>query len=1199
MLNIDQLDNAYQTLSKSAGSANREQEAYANSLTGKINALKEQINGLWIDISNSDAIKGVIDALSEAIKSLRESESAISIFANGFKGLLNLFAKASKTFGAFPTLISTISGVLAICNQRVKDFSIRLADSFTPTKKLKEGIASLSTSLKTNIEGIKSNISAKKQLITSSNMLSASTIKEAGNLGVLYAKLGLAKAGTLALQVATQALNIALTMGLSLGITKAMQLFDDYIHKAEKLKESNDNFINSVSDKNAYGGKSIEQLLQLEEGLEKYESLRNKIADMQEEGIDVSNVEDYNVKLTQLQGICDKLIAVNPSLADSFMVVGDAMSLNTYEAEKLSEAQMKLAKADALQTMIDNGVKSKEDIEEMIEKYQEAMRVLGNLEENLLNDTAAAGEKYALKGAKEQAEELKNSLEAVAIASKLLQDENADYVGSYEGIMEVLNSTNEEGENLLQTFNDVTAAEVENQGVTDETAAYYDELKDEVDSATESLKGFQDALSGSLDKRELIQDMMDEMAEYGELTQDTWAKAMTSEYTDLISALGDSTTFMENLQRIMEETNGTIDATAESIWNEADAIENANAALGNTEAVQGGVVDGFNNITEASDNSTNAIIENSDTSANAQIDNMATVTDVNAEDTDIQRSNQEGLENDKISMSDDSSNAQIENSDDVTNVNGENAGIDAQNFANAETDKITSAEEGAMGQLEANKDLVNNNKENYKKDAHNVFTSARSKLSAETGWTSGATQVAGQMNADLSGKYTSDFQAFLSLMAQKNALLNTFLRGYNWVASKINSFSDKTGIELPTVDLVGDLGGGGYSGNSNTGGITTSASGLFENMSGDYWSADGQIKIGRKVNSKYKKTSTNSQKVGHNGTSAGNSSVGHGGGAGHSGGSYNPTSHSGGGSGSGGKGSGGKGSGGSGSDVADVQDLTDRYFELDNALTKVNNDLELNATKQEKASGEDLKKLQEDQVELLNKKKKILKQLLTEYKQESEEIKVSLQQQGVAFDKDGAITNYNEVIKKAQDYANSLSGDSKKSAINAVKELQSQMKRYSELTSNTIPSLTNDIEEMGNALIDVSDAMEGVYENFDSLLDRYYTYNDVLDDINNALELNKALQDNAGAKERQRLISKEIALLQEKKKALENLNDEHEKEMFEIKRSIASQGATFDQYGNISNYNQLLDKMTKYADSLGADAGKNAYEAVKALIWGL
>ena len=161
------------------------------------------------------------------------------------------------------------------------------------------------------------------------------------------------------------------------------------------------------------------------------------------------------------------------------------------------------------------------------------------------------------------------------------------------------------------------------------------------------------------------------------------------------------------------------------------------------------------------------------------------------------------------------------------------------------------------------------------------------------------------------------------------------------------------------------------------------------------------------------------------------------------------------------------------------------------------------------------------------------------------------------------------------------------------------MDSYTKLTSNTIPSLTNDVEEMGNALIDVSDAMEGVYENFDSLLDRYYTYNDVLDDINNALELNKALQDNAGAKERQRLISKEIALLQEKKKALENLNDEHEKEMYEIKRSIASQGATFDQYGNISNYNQLLDKMTKYADSLGADAGKKAYEAVKALIWGL
>ena len=61
--NIKTMESAYNTAMNSMGSATKEQERLMNSIDAKTNALKENLLGMWLDMSNSSAIKGFVDNL--------------------------------------------------------------------------------------------------------------------------------------------------------------------------------------------------------------------------------------------------------------------------------------------------------------------------------------------------------------------------------------------------------------------------------------------------------------------------------------------------------------------------------------------------------------------------------------------------------------------------------------------------------------------------------------------------------------------------------------------------------------------------------------------------------------------------------------------------------------------------------------------------------------------------------------------------------------------------------------------------------------------------------------------------------------------------------------------------------------------------------------------------------------------------------
>ena len=166
-----------------------------------------------------------------------------------------------------------------------------------------------------------------------------------------------------------------------------------------------------------------------------------------------------------------------------------------------------------------------------------------------------------------------------------------------------------------------------------------------------------------------------------------------------------------------------------------------------------------------------------------------------------------------------------------------------------------------------------------------------------------------------------------------------------------------------------------------------------------------------------------------------------------------------------GKGSGsGSGSGSNKKDtekeVADLEDLTDRYYALNDILEDINNLLDLNKAKQESAHGAELQKLLREEIALLGKKKEALSNLLVEYEKEQAELKKSLQSVGVNFDAYNNITNYNDYLTFQRNWANSLTGTAKEEAIEGIEAIHDAMDRFLELANDKIPNLKEEWESL-------------------------------------------------------------------------------------------------------------------------------------------
>lgn len=215
-----------------------------------------------------------------------------------------------------------------------------------------------------------------------------------------------------------------------------------------------------------------------------------------------------------------------------------------------------------------------------------------------------------------------------------------------------------------------------------------------------------------------------------------------------------------------------------------------------------------------------------------------------------------------------------------------------------------------------------------------------------------------------------------------------------------------------------------------------------------------------------------------------------------------PSSGGPGGGGSGG--GGGGGGGGSGSTPKEVEDLElelDPLKRYNDLLDRIDHELDIIKEQKDRVYGKQYIDALNKEVELNRESLKVQQDKLAKIKELEKEQQESLKKQGVEFDENGLISNYNELLKKKQDEANKLSGDAKEDAKETVEKLQDAMDKYEDEVIDSKRDALKAIEEIKTDLSDL--AVEKIQYTIDLIVDATEEDSDLIEFISNAERLKK------------------------------------------------------------------------------------------------
>lgn len=148
----------------------------------------------------------------------------------------------------------------------------------------------------------------------------------------------------------------------------------------------------------------------------------------------------------------------------------------------------------------------------------------------------------------------------------------------------------------------------------------------------------------------------------------------------------------------------------------------------------------------------------------------------------------------------------------------------------------------------------------------------------------------------------------------------------------------------------------------------------------------------------------------------------------------------------------------------------DRYLDLNGVLESVTNELTALDTLQESLTGKAYQDSLKREVELYKQKQDALANINDEQRREAEELKAYLKQYGFYFDATGNLINSQQRLLEIQEATNAMGGNTeaelkkKQEWVDWVKELQDKTSSYIDLVNSKIPSVTNQWNQLGNAI---------------------------------------------------------------------------------------------------------------------------------------
>ena len=296
-------------------------------------------------------------------------------------------------------------------------------------------------------------------------------------------------------------------------------------------------------------------------------------------------------------------------------------------------------------------------------------------------------------------------------------------------------------------------------------------------------------------------------------------------------------------------------------------------------------------------------------------------------------------------------------------------------------------------------------------------------------------------------------------------------------------------------------------------------------------------------------------------------------------------------------GGGDKGKGGSskGSEEKEVEDLEwekDIYHDINVELQQKQSLLDKLKKQQDKLYGKELLDNLAKQKKALEEQQKLLETKLKMQQQDLANQKAVLSQQGVAFNIDGTIANYNQLLEQKVAYVNSLSGEAKEAAKGEFEKLTEMMEAYEDM-------MLNSIIETENAIQDSIDAQREIFlTEFTYAIDLKI---EISDDFKEALdfvkEMNNEYEDMSDNYERTiAQMGEQVDLVERLKIKLDEINNNpnlSEKERLELLEKYNT-----ELKDAIKDLNKLNDELTTIFEKTlkdGLDINKKHLENFKSL----
>lgn len=1096
MKNAKDLEKMKQAAQDSAGSALQEQEAYMNSLDGKINAIKENLKGLFLDLGNTDFLKGTIETLDGVVGGVR---------------------KLIDVFGGLPVVIGLgTSAMMAFSNKTRESIKSNIPVIEELENRIKKMFRSNDSTNKINlsqkIEAIKKKINELEATFNNGGM---SAMKYGNKILALKTKLSGLKIGLEATKIAAIAFESVLTGGIALlasfGIEKIVEWSDSLIHASAKLNEFNQN-AKKLFDEN---GKTLDEA---QAKFTRIQQLQKQISQTKEQKEKISLQKELNQLQIEMADILprttSKVNENNEAMATQNALIKEEIDLKNQE---LSD------KAD------ETADKNKKSIKEAIDGYEKLRKERKQLEvENKQGKTFGGVHfsdhdswlgRFGIPTVKSVDDRLKDIQKKMSDSfSNILAVQKAMQVKMKQGwsdeqIKDKFGVSKKEIDDFVNGLNQTeSASKKANTGLktTDQV------LQDLGLTAEKSRKKISD-LAKSFDsfrsKKKIIQDAITEFKKFGKISGDTASKIFSTGDTKLISQLANKKDFLKNMQKMYKDTskaekdswNQTVRAAleAEGAMTKKASIESnnrKNISQNETNVKANNYNNDANNHADSEDVKT----QNADTGSQNRTDASANETNNKNEHYNTDTENHGGAEDTKTQNADGASQNRTEIQGQETKAKGKDYGIDKVNHAMVEKLKNAKASKNVRSIIGKIGKMVKKVGEHYGVDNTNFANALTARLTA-----------------------VADF------CAKAGAMLSNVLNMIKSVAHAVgDKVKDMMGIKDANPDTHVDTSHGSVS----SGGYNPQAPSDGVDISDD----DGGLDIKDPVGY--------DDDMGRGGSSKGHKGKKAKGGSGSGGHKKGKKSGSGG---------SGKGHGSSSSekvDIKDIEDEIDRYKSLQDAIDDVNNSIDEKNSLEEMAHGTDKLNYIHEEISLYNKKRGAIDNLIDAKKREAKELENKLRANGFNA-QNGDISNYTERLEAIKRNVNAManSNKAKEKAIADYKKLKEQADKYFEITSKELPNLRKEWIETGKAIRDsqskiidmMSDGEKDMTDIIKNQIEkRKKLYEDDTNNLQEQLKKQKELRDNQFDEDDYQRN------LKEKQDALDKLNQQIES----TKRDDSSDG---------------------------------------------